>query len=122
MLKRTFRLLLICTLFLSSASWAQTTTATDDTLMNPELLWKLGRLGAAEISADGKTAFYTVRNYELKENSGTTDLFVVDLQSGKSRKILENWASIGNVQFGDSPFGERIFMKARERVQPSRTT
>jgi dipeptidyl aminopeptidase/acylaminoacyl peptidase len=83
---------------------------TPPTLMTPELLWKLGRLGGIDVSADGKTAVYTVRNYELKENSGTSDLYAIDLASAKSRKLLENWAAVGGVQFAKSPFGERIYI------------
>lgn len=79
-------------------------------LMTPELLWKLGRVGGVDVSANGKTAVYTVRNYELKENSGTSDLYVLDIATGSSRMLLERWASIGDVQFADGPFGERIFI------------
>ncbi|MFA5504144.1 MAG: S9 family peptidase [Vulcanimicrobiota bacterium] len=100
--------ILVFLLFLTTLASAQTEATTD--LMTPELLWKLGRLGGVDVSADGKTAVYTVRNYELKENSGTTDLFVLDLASGNSRKLLESWASVGDVQFGRGPFGERIFI------------
>jgi dipeptidyl aminopeptidase/acylaminoacyl peptidase len=114
MLKTTFRLLLICTLFLSATTFAETTTA-PETLMTPELLWKLGRLGEVDLSADGKTAVYTVRNYEIKENGGTTDLMVVDLKSGRSRTLLSQWKSIGDVQFAASPFGERIFITGMEK-------
>lgn len=115
MLKKTFKLLAICTLFLGAPVWAQSTTSEGNTsLMTPELLWKLARLGEAQVSSTGELAVYSVRNYELKENSGTTDLYVVNLKSGTARKILRNWASIGDVQFGKSPFGERIFLVGRE--------
>lgn len=83
--------------------------------MSPELLWKLGRLGGVDISSDGSTAVYTVRNYELKENSGTTDLHVLDLKTGRDRTLLGQWASIGDVQFAKSTFGERIFITGLEK-------
>ena len=106
--------LLLCLFLLTALSSAQTETQTETaappTLMTPELLWQLGRLGGVDLSADGKTAAYTVKNYELKENSGTTDLYVVDVASGKSRKLLETWAAIGDVQFARSPFGERLYI------------
>lgn len=105
---------LLLAFILSAPVLAQTASDTEN-LMTPELLWKLGRLGGADFSADGKIAAYTVRNYELKENTGTTDLFIVDIQSGRSRKLLSNWVSIGNLQFGSSKFGERIFITGREK-------
>lgn len=111
----TLKMLLVWVLVVTGTSLAQTTTTGPETLMTPELLWKLGRLGAADVSADGSTAVYTVRNYELKENSGSTDLFVIDIKSGQSRKLLSDWTSIGDVQYGMSPFGERIYISGREK-------
>ena len=111
MIKATIRLLL-CALFLSTTTLAQTTGPQD--LMTPELLWEIGRLGGTSVSADGSKAVYTVRNYELKENGGTTDLFLLDIESGQSRKMLSQWVSIGDVQFGSGPFGERIYITGKE--------
>lgn len=107
------RLCLLLTLFLSLPVFAESESK-PETLMTPELLWKLGRLGHADFSEDGKLAAYTVRNYVLKENSGTTDLYVLDIASGKSRKLLSGWTSIGDLQFGPSKFGERIFITGRQ--------
>jgi len=42
-------------LTLASAGFAQNK-------LTPELLWKLGRVGDAVLSPDGKTVVYTVRN------------------------------------------------------------
>ncbi|HIB69451.1 MAG TPA: peptidase S9, partial [Phycisphaerales bacterium] len=53
--------------------------------------------------------------YVLKENSGTSDLYVVDVATGQSRKLLSNWVSIADLQFGSSPFGERIFITGTEQ-------
>lgn len=47
--------------------------------MTPELLWKLGRVGQAEISPDGRQMIYTVTRYDLDENSGQVDLMLQDL-------------------------------------------
>jgi len=95
--------------------------ATEEIRMSPELLWKLGRLGSTALSSDGERVAYTVRRYELAENSGKSTLFVKDLSSGKSRALLEDWPSIGSVQFAPSAHGERIFFSgfpatSKERV------
>ncbi len=47
--------------------------------MTPELLWKLGRIGAAELSPDARYLAMTVTNYDLAENGGKTDLLVQEL-------------------------------------------
>ena len=77
--------------------------------MSPELLWKLGRLGGATISANGQMVAYTVRRYELAEDKGTTSLFLRHLNSGETVELVEDWPSIGELQFASSPFGERLF-------------
>ncbi|MGN6136187.1 MAG: prolyl oligopeptidase family serine peptidase [Aureliella sp.] len=47
--------------------------------MTPERLWKLGRIGQAEISPDGRKLAYLVTRYDLAENSGAVDLVCQDL-------------------------------------------
>lgn len=112
-LKTVRRLLLLFAFLLTGTGLAQPDAPTD--VMTPELLWKLARLGQASYSADGQRAVYSVRNYELEKNSGTSDLLVVDVQTGKTRSLLEGWASIGDVQFAQGPFGERIYIVGQEK-------
>ena len=81
----------------------------DDERMSPELLWKLGRLGGATLSADGRTVAYTVRSYELEDDKGTSSLFLRHLDQDEGVAVVKDWPSIGEVQFGQSPFGERLF-------------
>lgn len=75
------------------------------TRMTPELLLKLGRLGGATISADGKKIAYTVRRYDLGENKGRSTLHVLDMSTSIDKPVVSDWPSIGAVQFsklGDS--------------------
>lgn len=89
-----------------------------ETRMTPELLWKLGRLGEVDVSKDGSTAVFAVRTYEVKEDKGATDVYLLELQSRKQRKLLSQWAGVGDLQFGNSPFGERIFFTGlKERAE-----
>ncbi len=67
--------------------------------MTPELLWKLGRVGSVAASPDGVMVAWTVRDYELAENNGTTDLVVSALQGGQEQVLLRNWKSISDVQW-----------------------
>jgi len=83
--------------------------ATPPARMTPELLWKLGRLGDAALSADGAQVAYTVRRYDLAANTGSTSLFLVGRANGEARTVVEGWQSISNVQFAPSPLGERLY-------------
>lgn len=83
--------------------------AAKQTRMTPELLFKLGRVENAAMSSDGALAAYTVKRFELKENSGTSTLYVKELASGAVRSLIVDWKSIGDVQFAPSPVGERIY-------------
>ncbi len=47
--------------------------------MTPELLWKLGRVGEAQLSPDARSLAMTVTHYDLGENSGKVDLVLQEL-------------------------------------------
>ena len=76
--------------------------------LTPELLWKLGRLSGAALSPDGSSVAYIVRRYELKENSGTSQLMLLDLQSGSQKELLAT-KSIGSLQWANSEQGARLW-------------
>ena len=81
--------------------------------MTPELLWQLGRLGDVAASSDGNLIAYTVRNYDLAENSGRSDLHLLNLTSEKDIVLIDSWKSISSIQWFDSPQGERLFLVGR---------
>lgn len=60
--------------------------------LSPELLWKLRRVSDPQPSPDGKHLLYGVRTYELEENSGHTQLYLLDL-ADNSRKQLTSQGS-----------------------------
>lgn len=77
--------------------------------MTPELLWKLGRLGESALASDGKQVAYTVRRYDLKENSGKSELHVMEIESKNDSKILDQWSYIGDIQFIQSSSGDLLY-------------
>ena len=79
------------------------------TRMTPELLWEMGRLGQAAVSSDGSKIGYTVRYYELSEDSGASNLIVIDAKTGAQAQIVEKWSSISAVQWANTKDGERLF-------------
>ncbi len=95
--------------------------AKPDTRMNPELLWKLGRLGGGVVSSDAKHVAYTVRRYTLSENKGHSTLFVKNVETGDTRALLKNWPSIGEIQWSKSKYGERLFVQARNGAEGATT-
>ncbi|MHC4514723.1 MAG: alpha/beta hydrolase family protein [Planctomycetota bacterium] len=62
--------------------------------LTPELLWKLGRVGDPQLSADGRHLLYTVRTYDLQANKGRTQIFLRDLRKQQAVQITKessNW-------------------------------
>ncbi|MEZ4938808.1 MAG: S9 family peptidase [Crocinitomicaceae bacterium] len=58
--------------------------------MSPELLWKLKRIGSVQVDASGEKALYTQTEYELKENKGYKDVFLMDLKTGESVNLTNS--------------------------------
>ena len=87
------------------------------TRMSPEVLWKLGRVGNATLSSDGKQFAYTVRRYELEENKGSTTVYIQGADEKEGRAVLTDWASVGGLQFADSPFGERLYFTGKPQTE-----
>ncbi len=84
--------------------------------MTPELLWQLGRLGDVAVSPDGSQIAYTVTNYRLEEDSGLTELHLIDMDSGDDATVIEGWASIGEVQWFSSAKTKRIYFEGQQKT------
>ena len=48
-------------------------------LMTPEALWAMGRIGAAEASADGKQIVYQVGYYSVKANKSQQKIAIINV-------------------------------------------
>lgn len=90
-------------------------------VMTPELLWDLERIGSTSVTADGSTAAYAVRDYDLGTNSGRSAIHVVDLASGETRVLLDEWRSAGALQFRPTAHGERLMFAGRPDVDGAST-
>lgn len=77
--------------------------------MSPELLWQLGRVSGGSLDPSGKTLLYGVRRYELSENKGDTDLWLVDLEGGEPRQLTSGPVSEGAVHWVETEAGMRLF-------------
>jgi len=72
----------------------------------PEILWKFGRVGGAELSPDGLWVLYTVRRYNLFENKGNTEIFKISINGGIPVQLTFTNESEGNAKW--TPDGKRI--------------
>lgn len=48
-------------------------------LLNPEVLWSMGRIGSFSLSNDGKQAIFGVTHYNIEKNKGKSRLFSLDM-------------------------------------------
>lgn len=102
------RLILSICLAVISLSFAQDAQQR----LTPELLWKMGRVSAPAISPDGRTFVYGVSYYDLAENKGNRDLYVMSAEGGEAKQITTHKSSEFNVRW--RPDGKKIgFLSGR---------
>ena len=65
----------------------------------PNVMWKMGRLGAASLSPDGAKALYTITRYNMAENKGLTQIYVRDMASGEVSTLTDNTSSNSDPQW-----------------------
>ena len=64
--------------------------------MVPETLWEFGRVSDARVSPDGTLVLYGVTNFNVQENRGTRDLFVLPVAGGQPRNLSNSTTSESN--------------------------
>jgi len=72
----------------------------------PEFLWKLGRVSEPQVSPDGSRILYGVTHYNLAENKGNRDLYMIPTSGGTAVKITSFKGSELNGVF--RPDGQKI--------------
>src|SRR5689334_11401479 len=80
-------------LFLVSAAFAQTASPANPRQLTAEKMWALKRLGEPAITPDGKLAVVPVTTFDVAENKGLTDLWLVPVAGGKARQLTSDKAS-----------------------------
>jgi len=63
----------------------------------PELLWKMGRVSGGTLSPDGKNILYGVTYYNMEENKGSRDIYIIPVAGGTPKKLVESTIS----EFGE---------------------
>ncbi len=67
----------------------------------PEVMWKMGRIGAQTLSADGTKLIYALTEYNLSENRGVTTLWLRDMATGEEKRITDYNSSNHSAQWLD---------------------
>lgn len=74
--------------------------------LTPEKLWQLGRVSLDDVSPSGKQVIFGVSRYNLTENKGNRDLYLIDSEGGPVKKITAFESSEFNARW--RPDGQRI--------------
>lgn len=81
-------------------------------VLTPEILWKFGRLGGAEVSPDAQTIVYTVTRYSMDANKGVTNIFTLPVNGGDPTELTDNSTNDFSPQW--HPEGNKIgFLSTR---------
>lgn len=73
-------------------------------VMTAEVMWSMGRLSGIQVSPDGKNVLYGVQYYNIAQNKGNRDLYIVPVEGGVVKRLTrtplsENeatWSSDGS--------------------------
>jgi dipeptidyl aminopeptidase/acylaminoacyl peptidase len=74
--------------------------------LSAEKMWSLARLGDADISSDGKLAVVSVTRFDVKENRGQADLWLLSTDGRSMRQLTSDRASDSAPTF--SPDGKLV--------------
>jgi dipeptidyl aminopeptidase/acylaminoacyl peptidase len=70
--------------------------AHDKRAFTAEDLWNLKRLSGLTVSPDGRFGCFVVTEYNIKENKGNSDLWLIDLRTNQLKKLTTNLGSDGS--------------------------
>ncbi len=59
-------------------------------ILTPEVLWKFGRLGGAQVSPDGESVVFTITRYSMEANRGVTNIYTVPVKGGEPVELTTN--------------------------------
>jgi dipeptidyl aminopeptidase/acylaminoacyl peptidase len=93
------------------ATFAQTPPPSNPRQMTAEKMWTFKRLGDPAITPDGTQAIVPVTTYDVAENKGLTDLWMLPVAGGPARQLTSDKAS--DTQPTVSPDGKWIAFVSR---------
>ena len=69
-------------------------------------LFSMKRISSPQISPDGKKVVYTVKSYDIDSNKGQSDLYITDINNGKTTQLTSTKYSESNPRWSKS--GKKI--------------
>lgn len=75
-------------------------------ILTPELLWKFNRISDIKVSPDGKQILYGISKYNVDENKGNRDLYIISINGGKATQLTQTPQSEFNALW--RPDGKKI--------------
>ena len=74
-------------------------------------MWAIQRVGTPAVSPDGTEVAYTITTYDVAENRGNADIWIVPTAGGAPRRVTTNPASDSGPVW--SPDGRRLAFVSR---------
>lgn len=68
-------------------------------LMTPEALWYFGRIGEYCISPDEKKVALTVTFYDINQNKGNREIFIIDLETSEKTQLTSTTSGEFNIEW-----------------------
>ena len=93
--------ILLLLLFISQLASAQTTRP-----ITPDDLWKMKRVGSFDVSPDGGTIVFSLTKYDMENNNGDTDIWLINSDGSELRPLRNSEKSESDPLF--LPDGKRI--------------
>ncbi|MEI6455570.1 MAG: S9 family peptidase [bacterium] len=75
-------------------------------IMTPEVLWSFGRISEPEISPDGKKILYGVTFYDLTQNKGNRELYIMNIDGSNARRLTTT--KFSEYQASWRPDGQKV--------------
>ncbi len=80
-----------------------------------ESLWQMQRVGTPHVSPDGKKAVFPLTQYDSKDNSSTSDLYLLDIETGSKQQLTFSGKESSPIW---SPDGSKIAFISRRHNGP----
>jgi len=94
------------------ATATKTTEKMEKKAFTPEFLNSLGRVSNPQVSPDGKKVLFGVTYYDIEQNKGNTDLWVMDIDGNNAKSITNTPNSESNATWIDG--GKKIAFVYKE--------
>ena len=76
-------------------------------VLTPRVMWRMGRIGNAQLSPNGELAAYTITYYNVEQNRGVASLYVQSMNGGEPKQLTDFAGSESDVQWNSD--GTKIF-------------